>query len=120
MDNNIGNRIKLRREELDLTQDELAQKLGYKSRSSINKIELGNHDLTLKNLKSIADALSVSPYYIMGWDLSSDNLNKHIEEIFGKLTSEVFELMIKLDIEQKIELKGVIKQMLRENNKNVK
>ena len=35
----IGERIKLRREELQMTQEELAQKLGYKSRSSINKIE---------------------------------------------------------------------------------
>ena len=35
----IGERIKLRREELNLSQDELAKKVGYKSRSSINKIE---------------------------------------------------------------------------------
>jgi DNA-binding XRE family transcriptional regulator len=34
-------RIKKRREELDLSQDELAQKLGYKSRSTIAKIEKG-------------------------------------------------------------------------------
>ena len=34
----IGQRIKERREELDITQDELAKRLGYKSRSSINKI----------------------------------------------------------------------------------
>ena len=36
----IGERIKYRREQLGLSQDELARRLGYKSRSSINKIEM--------------------------------------------------------------------------------
>ena len=37
-------RIKARREELGMSQEELATKLGYKSRSTINKIEMGkNH-----------------------------------------------------------------------------
>ena len=36
----IGQRIKQRREELQISQEELAHKIGYKSRSSINKIEL--------------------------------------------------------------------------------
>ena len=35
----IGERIKYRREQLEMSQDELARRLGYKSRSSINKIE---------------------------------------------------------------------------------
>lgn len=63
----IGERIKLRREELHLSQEELALKLGYKSRSSINKIELGKHNLTQRKIKDIADALETSPAFIMGW-----------------------------------------------------
>lgn len=39
----IGERIKKRRLELGMTQDELAKKLGYKSRSSVNKLELNSH-----------------------------------------------------------------------------
>lgn len=38
----IGSRIKHKREELNMTQEELALKVGYKSKSSINKIEIGN------------------------------------------------------------------------------
>ena len=38
-------RIKLRREQLEITQDELAKKIGYTSRSTINKIELGKNDI---------------------------------------------------------------------------
>lgn len=116
MSNIIGERIKIRREELGLTQDELAQKLGYKSRSSINKIELGNHNLTQRKIKLIADVLSVTPDYIMGWDKSIEQITKEIEEIYDSLTSELFDLITKLNRDQKIELKGVIKQMIRENN----
>ena len=64
----IGDRIRSRREELGISQHELAVKLGYKSRSSINKIELNSQNLTQSKIKAIADALGVSPAYIMGWE----------------------------------------------------
>lgn len=64
----IGERIKLRREELNMTQDDLAKKLNYKSRSSINKIELGLYNLKQSKIKMIADALETTPAYIMGWE----------------------------------------------------
>lgn len=37
----LGKKVKERREELVLSQDELATRMGYKSRSSVNKIEAG-------------------------------------------------------------------------------
>lgn len=64
----IGERIKIRREQLNLSQDELAKRLGYKSRSSINKIELGHYNLTQSKIKAVADALETTPSYIMGWE----------------------------------------------------
>ena len=64
----IGERIKNRREQLNMSQYELARKLGYKSRSSINKIELGLQNLTQSKIKAIADALDTTPAYIMGWE----------------------------------------------------
>lgn len=63
----IGNRVRLLREELRMSQDELATRLGYKSRSSINKIELGQRNLTQSKIKALADALDTTPAYIMGW-----------------------------------------------------
>lgn len=63
----IGNRIRDQREKLGISQDELSKRLGYKSRSSINKIELGERNLTQAKIKSIADALGTTPEYIMGW-----------------------------------------------------
>lgn len=67
----IGQRIKQRREELGLTQLELAQLLGYKSKSSINKIELGVQNLKQSKIKAIADVLHTTPAYIMGWEDST-------------------------------------------------
>lgn len=64
----IGSRIRNRREELGLSQEELGKRLGYKSRSSINKIELDQRNLTQSKIKAIADALDTTPAYIMGWE----------------------------------------------------
>ena len=60
-------RIRNRRQELNMTQDELAKKLGYKSRSSINKIELGIHDISQSKITDFARALNTTPDYLMGW-----------------------------------------------------
>lgn len=63
----IGKRIKKRRIELGYTQDELAKKVGYKSRSSINKIEL-SRELPLNKVELMARALDTTPGYLMGWE----------------------------------------------------
>ena len=65
---NIGDRIKFRRLQLGLSQEELAAKLGYKSRSTINKIELGVNDITQSKVSAIAKALDTTSSYLMGWD----------------------------------------------------
>lgn len=66
-------RIKSRREELGLSQEELANKLGYKSRSTINKIESGVNDIPQSKIKAFADALNTTPGYLMGWSNEADN-----------------------------------------------
>lgn len=63
----IGNRIKTRRQELGFTQQDLASMVGYKSRSTINKIELGRNDIVQSSIQKIADALQTTPAYLMGW-----------------------------------------------------
>lgn len=64
---NTADIIKKRREELGLSQEELAEKLGYKSRSSINKIELGLSDIPFAKIPSFAKALDIKPEVLMGW-----------------------------------------------------
>lgn len=62
----LGDMIKKRREQIGMSQDELAQKVGYKSRSSINKIELNKQDLTQSQVTKIANALNVPVGYLLG------------------------------------------------------
>lgn len=64
----IGDRIRARREELGMSQEELAHAIGYKSRSSINKIELDGQGLPQKKVVQIARALRVTPGFLMGWE----------------------------------------------------
>lgn len=61
-------RIRERRRELGYSQEYLAKKLGYKSRSSINKIEKGLADIPQSKIQKFADALHTTPAYLMGWN----------------------------------------------------
>lgn len=63
---NVGGRIKQIRNELGLSQDELAKKVGYRSRSSIQKIE-ASRDLPLRKVTKMARALGCTESYLMGW-----------------------------------------------------
>lgn len=67
MDNGLGLRIKARRNELGMTQAELAKKLGYKTKSSITKIEQGVSDITQTQVRQFAEALDCTVSYLMGW-----------------------------------------------------
>lgn len=62
----IGERIKQKRIEANLSQDELAKKVGYKSRSSIQKIEAARN-LPINKVEKMALALDCDPGYLMGW-----------------------------------------------------
>lgn len=62
----VGKRIRERRIELGMTQEELALRVGYKTRGSINKLELCR-DIPIYKLKPIADALDIDVRVLMGW-----------------------------------------------------
>ncbi len=64
----IGERIKQRRQQLNMSQAQLALKLNYRSRSSINKIELNHNDITQSKVVAFAQALKTTPAYLMGWE----------------------------------------------------
>lgn len=68
MSSTVGIRIMKRRTELNMSQDELAKKVGYKDRASISRIENGERDPRQKMLIKIAEALRCTPAYLMGWD----------------------------------------------------
>ena len=60
--------IKKRRTELNISQQELAELVGYKGKSMISQVENGFVDLPESMIIKFADALKCSPHYLMGWD----------------------------------------------------
>ena len=86
---NLASKVKQRRIELGLSQEELAKKMGYSSRTSINKIENGR-PVSQKIIVRLAEALETTPAYLMGWE---DNLEKKAEE-FKPYTIETLKKII--------------------------
>lgn len=62
----FGERVRERRKQIGISQDELGRRIGYKSRSSINKIELGERDISQTKAVQIAKALDTSVDYLLG------------------------------------------------------
>ena len=90
----VGERIKNRREEIGMTVDELAEKLG-KNRATIYRYERGDIEkLPIEILEPISRALDVTPGFLMGWSqkaetapapsLSTDE--RHLIDLFRQLT----------------------------------
>ena len=67
--------IKKRRLELQLTQTDLATKLGYADKSMIAKIEKGLVDLPQSKILAFADVLQTSPSDLMGWEQIDTNFS---------------------------------------------
>ena len=70
----VGERIKARRKELEMSQRDLAEKMGYSNHSTITRIEAGKVDLPQSRIAQFADALGVTPGHLMGWDAEPEDL----------------------------------------------
>lgn len=66
--------IRRRRIELNMSQQELADKLGYTSRTTIAKIEAGKIDLPNSKVVAFSKALDIAPGILMGWT-EPNNIN---------------------------------------------
>lgn len=64
----VGENILRMRKRLGLTQEELAKRMGYKSKSTINKIELGINDIPQSKIVQFANVLGTTPAHLMGWN----------------------------------------------------
>lgn len=92
----VGERIKLRRKELGLTVDELADKLG-KNRATIYRYESSEIEkLPTTILEPLSIALGVTPAYLMGWE----------EPQYGNIIRET-RVAQGLDIMQLSEMTGI-------------
>ena len=111
----LAEKVKKRREELGWSQEELALRMGYSSRSSINKIENGR-PCSQKIIAKLADALSVSIPYLMGWEEELQNdpvgmAERHFEMIMDDDFTEIFEDFKKLDAKQRKIVKDLVRSL---------
>ena len=88
----IYDRIRIRREALGMSQQDLAYKLGYKSRSAINKIESGLRDINQSKISDFASALNTTPAYLMGWEETPNTPVSEIGEEVGEVV--VFPVLV--------------------------
>lgn len=85
----FSKRLKKSRENKHMTLAELGEKIG-RSEATVQRYESGN----IKNLKNdtiqqIADALDVSPAYLMGWEEEQETIAAHFDK--DSLTDEEME-----------------------------
>lgn len=77
----VGDRIKARRQELQMSQRELAARMGYSNHSTITRIEAGSVDLPQSRISQFAEALGVTPAHLMGWDAEPEDMGGLAAEV---------------------------------------
>lgn len=125
----FGNRIRELRTNKHLSLDELARKCGYVSanaRSSIQKIESGKSDIPASKIRLLAEALETPISEIMGWcdewdnTFNTEQISKDIklfelmEEQYGTTTCEALSMYTQLNENDRSEIRGEMKQMLKD------
>lgn len=94
----IYNRIRMRRQELGWTTDELAKRMGYKDRSSISKIESGKADIPQSKVKAFADVLDTTVSWLLGIDDVAEDFDaKSTKPTLVSLTSQQQTLLASFD-----------------------
>lgn len=77
----IGINIKKRRYELHMSQQDLADALGYKTRSTIAKIESGENDVSHKKLLHFAEVLDTTVEYLIAGTMQQSGTFQTIENV---------------------------------------
>lgn len=85
----LGENIKQARMKAQISQDELAKRLGYKSRSTIAKIESGENDLTQKKVAAFAKALNVSIDFLMDGNGNENNSQGVRIPVLGRIVAGI-------------------------------
>lgn len=67
----IADRIKHIRTQKKITQQQLADMCGYANKGNISRIEHSGDDVTVKQVKRIAEKLNVSVAYLMGYEIET-------------------------------------------------
>ena len=107
----VGNNILYMRKQLGWTQEELAHKMGYKSKSTINKIEMGINDIPQSKIVKFAEVLGTTPAHLMGWNDDPTETQKNSPPVIELTEGEkaILELFRKVPEDQQ----QLVLQMIR-------
>ena len=112
----IGKRIRKRRLEIGMTQQELTEKMGFKSRSSINKIEIGGRRINPERLEDFAKALNTSVEYLMGLDEKVDIQIDIEQNELDNFKKKLLEFATKLNDDNKKDLEKYLEFLLEKQD----
>lgn len=79
----IGERIKQRRQELKMSQRDLAARMGYTDHTTITRIEAGKSDPPQSRVVQFAKVLGVTPGHLMGWDAEPEDLGSLAAQVLA-------------------------------------
>lgn len=86
-------KIKKLRLRKGLSQDELAEKVGYTHRSSIGKVESGLVDLSQSKIQAFADALGTTTSYLMGWEEESKHITTQLSHTTRVINVHIYSVL---------------------------
>lgn len=75
----MGKRIRARREQIGMTQDELAARMGFRGKASISRIESGENEVKTSMIPALADILETDVAHLMGWTVPEERFPGLIE-----------------------------------------
>ena len=79
-----GQIIKKLRESHGMSQEDLAKRLGYKTKSAVSKIESGMRDVSQSTISELSRIFNVSPSYILGFTDSPSRSSRPTAEDFSR------------------------------------
>ena len=94
----LGQKLKSKREELGLTQGYIAKKVGVATQTIFKYENEIVTNIPLDRLELLADALNVTPAYLMGWEETTIKKNDTIADIILQIRSDEELLKIVKDI----------------------
>lgn len=112
----IGQRVRKLRIEKGMTQTELAEKLGYKSKSSVAHIENGR-DIPRSMVVKLSDILDTTPSYLMGWEDEKSAPTAPVQNTLTPRQERIVNLFNELTESQQDNIIGRA-EMLAEQNEN--
>ena len=83
----IGGRIKDARLKKSMSQEKLAELVGYKDKTAIAHIEAGRRDIPQSKLMTLAEVLGTSPQYLLYGD--SDKQEYYINEGVAEIAQQI-------------------------------